>query len=166
MEKKRGRPPKDSPQEQQKREQKEKVVENLEEGISTTLASAARKAGVPPRTVYEWKKSDMDFTNKLSTAFEVVADRFEEELSNMTGKSGVTSRIFMLKGLRPDKYQEGSTIQIITPETKSLLGELYKLGKKDSERGKELPSGISFHPPSSSFPLSESFLPSLYSSSG
>jgi len=136
--KKRGRPPKDSPQEQKKREQKERVVENLEEGISTTLASAARKAGVPPRTVYEWKKSDMDFTNRLSTAFEVVADRFEEELSNMTGKSGVTSRIFMLKGLRPDKYQEGSTIQIITPETKSLLGELYKLGKKDSEKGKEL----------------------------
>ena len=88
------------------------------------IARAAKLSGVSWSAHYQWKRNDRNYLAQFDLATEMTADRAEDELHRraidgydkpVTYKGEIrgwyrdfsdTCLIFMLKGLRPEKYRE------------------------------------------------------------
>lgn len=73
------------------------------------VKASCKAAGVARRTFYSWRKVDDAFKVQLEDAQEEAADTLETEAwERATGEGGKrpsdTLLIFLLNGLRPDKY--------------------------------------------------------------
>lgn len=91
------------------------------------VTAAAKAAKIDRRTVYNWLDSDPDFAEALEQAKESVIDMLEQEAIKRatTGKSD-TLLIFLLKGMKPEKYSDriraelehtgGITVKIAIPD--------------------------------------------------
>ena len=76
----------------------------MQTGVVTAAAKAAK---IDRRTVYNWLDSDPDFAEAMEQAKEAVVDMLEHEAIKRatTGKSD-TLLIFLLKGMKPEKYSD------------------------------------------------------------
>jgi len=76
---------------------------------ATAKASlSAERVGVTWYVVGAWLEADGGFREDVEHARQCRIDEIEADLEGSTNRSGgdVTARIFMLKGMRPEKYQE------------------------------------------------------------
>ena len=72
----------------------------------STVTSACREVGVSRQTWYDWKKQDEKFAEEVGHAEEAVADSLEAEAIRRARDGSDTLLIFLLKGLRPQRYKE------------------------------------------------------------
>ena len=73
---------------------------------SGSLSQAAKRAGVDRRTHYNWLKSDQLYAVAFHEAVHEAGDALEDKLNEMAHDGNATAAIFLLKGLRPEKYRE------------------------------------------------------------
>jgi hypothetical protein len=79
-----------------------------------TVTHAAKAAKIGRRTAYQWRDADEVFAAEWDEALEFVADEIEDALRTLAlkcyddnpPKSATTAAIFLLKGMRPNKYRE------------------------------------------------------------
>jgi hypothetical protein len=71
-----------------------------------TVTHACRAAKVAPASWYEWKHNDPDFLAATVAAAEAVADRMEKVMIRRATEGSDTLLIFLMKGLRPEKYKD------------------------------------------------------------
>jgi hypothetical protein len=73
---------------------------------------AAKLAKVDRRTHYNWLKDDTDYREAFAQAEIEAADSLEDAMTDMAFDGNVTAAIFLLKGLRPEKYRERSEVKV------------------------------------------------------
>jgi hypothetical protein len=87
-----------------------------------TVTGACRVARISRTTFYEWLKKDPKFAKQYEHAKEQVGDLLEEEALKRAYGGDHTLIIFLLKGLKPEKYgdkqalEHGGSVTIILPE--------------------------------------------------
>ena len=81
-------------------------LEHLRRTARKTLA--AEQVGVTLFVIERWLTDDLRFREDAEHATQARVDELELDLEASTNRSGgdVTARIFTIKGLRPEKYQE------------------------------------------------------------
>jgi hypothetical protein len=102
---------------------------------SGSLSQAAKNAGVDRRTHYNWRKSDAYYAEAFEQAKLEAADALEDKLNELAHDGNVVAAIFLLKGLRPEKYRERSQVQVEWDGDLSKLTDA-QLAKMD-EQGRE-----------------------------
>ena len=115
------------------RQFKTQILDLFEKGEVENVSQAADKIGVPKIRAYHWLKTDAQWAEDLKLGKEIVADRYEEELLKATSVPMVTARIFMLNGLRPDKYRANYKLVMTNPKVEALLDRLAVAGKQPPE---------------------------------
>ena len=87
-----------------------------------TVTGACRKAHINRTTFYRWVKGDTKFAQQYEQAKEQVGDLLEEEALKRAYNGDHTLIIFLLKGLKPEKYgdkqtfEHGGSVTIVLPE--------------------------------------------------
>jgi hypothetical protein len=112
---------------------KNKVIAELEKAEATTLSRVAEILGVSKLHLWELKKKDPAFADRVNQVKEIIADKFEEELLTCDKMAQVVARLARLKTLRPD-YRDSFKVVVGSPKVESLLEELKRRGKKPSQR--------------------------------
>lgn len=76
------------------------------------VSEAARQAGVPRRTVYDWRTADAEFAQAWSDAEEAAANKLEE-VAFTRATTGQSDRMLeiLLKAHRP-KYREKQNLEL------------------------------------------------------
>ena len=113
--------------------------------VAGNVTVACEAAKVPRRTYYEWTEHDEDFARALTVAREEAAERLEEAarlraVEGVRRETGVyhqgqlvatevevkysdTLLIFLLKGLKPEKYRDRLDVTATTgPVVKAYAG--------------------------------------------
>jgi hypothetical protein len=104
----------------------------LENTGSVTQASEAAK--ISRQTVYENKQNDPEFSRQWDEALEQSADALEEEARKRAFAGSDVLLIFMLKGLRPQRWRESRATIPPAELNKMIETELKRLAdKNDSE---------------------------------
>jgi len=109
------------------RQFKAQINELFEKGEVENLSQAADRIGVSKMRAYSWLKADAQWAEDIKLGLEVVADKYEEELLKPElKKPQVTALIFMLNGMRPEKYRD--SYKLVAPNLKleALLAKLVK----------------------------------------
>lgn len=90
---------------------------NFFEALEETgnISGSAKHAKIAPRTVYNHRKRDKAFAKKIEESLEVGADRLEAVARARAEKSSDVLLIFLLKGLRPEKYRENYKHEVAGP---------------------------------------------------
>ncbi len=70
------------------------------------ISQAARAAGVDRRKHYDWLKNVPGYEAALKDAAEESIERLEEIATKRAEKGSDVLTIFLLKGLKPNKYRE------------------------------------------------------------
>lgn len=70
------------------------------------ITTAAQIVGHSRNTLYEWKLDDPDFALEWEAAFTQAADSLEDEAVRRAMSGSDLLLIFLLKGLKPDRYRE------------------------------------------------------------
>lgn len=133
------------------------------------VTDAARAAGIPRRSAYEWRGADPDFAAAWDAALDEAADTMEREawrraiegvekpvFGSLGGKSGSgeigrvqeysdTLLIFLLKGARPEKYRERIDARHSGPDGDAIPLEVrsidYRNGLTTTQAGSTEDSG-------------------------
>jgi hypothetical protein len=118
----------------------EKFVNYLEE--SGNITTSAKLSKISKRTVYYYKENDEDFRLEWESAMERWSDKMEGEAFALINhqfvekdyKSNPALLIFLLKGAKPNKYQEhvqqDTTAMKLIDEIKTFAVEEKKKRKK------------------------------------
>lgn len=79
---------------------------------SCNVSEAARAAGVPRRTVYNWRADDTEFAAAWDEAVETASDALEQ-VARDRAMSGQSDRMLeiLLKAHRPDKFKERAAVE-------------------------------------------------------
>ena len=117
-------------------------IKLLEESGNITLSAKSAKVSTP--TLYYYRESDEKFRLSWETAMERWSDKMESEAFALIGeqfkekdyKSNPALLIFLLKGAKPNKYQEhvqqDTTAMKLIDELKTFAVEEKKKKKKPS----------------------------------
>ena len=90
---------------------------------------ACEEAGIEPKTAYNNRKSDPEFAAEWQAALDLAADSLEAEIRRRAFAGSDLLAIFLMKGLRPEKFREKVYIssaqldQLIERELAVLKGE-------------------------------------------
>lgn len=79
--------------------------------LTGNISAACQAAEVGRRTYYDWTEHDETFTAATRVAKEEAADYLEEVARKRAVECSDTLLIFLLKGLRPEKYRERFDVQ-------------------------------------------------------
>ena len=71
-----------------------------------SLSQAAKRAKVDRRTHYNWLREDPAYREAFRQATIEAGDALEDKMAELAHDGNVTAAIFLLKGLRPEKYRE------------------------------------------------------------
>lgn len=71
-----------------------------------TITHAATAAGIDRRTHYDWLESDQDYALAFADAENAAVDMLEGEARRRAFAGSDTLVIFLLKGMRPEKYAD------------------------------------------------------------
>ena len=121
-------------------EWKKKIIDILDSGAATTLTGACELLDISPTRAAIWRRRDETWRELLGEAEQRLADKLEQELlePEIGGKpinmAYVTARIFLLKGIRPNKYRDNFKINVDDSKTKEILEELRSLSKADQTK--------------------------------
>jgi hypothetical protein len=96
-----------------------------------SISQAAKRAKVDRRTHYNWIREDSGYREAFQYATIEAGDALEDKLSEMAHDGNVTAAIFLLKGIRPEKYKDRRTIQL---DLKEWDGDLSKLSDEQLEQ--------------------------------
>jgi hypothetical protein len=98
-----------------------------------SLSKSAKRAKVDRRTHYNWLKDDPWYVHAFRQAAIEAGDSLEDRLTEMAFDGNVTAAIFLLKGLKPEKFRErvdfkwnGDFQQLISRLSPSELETLEK----------------------------------------
>lgn len=88
-----------------------KMKENQENALlgyeqTGTITGACQFAGVTRSTWYAWKRKTKKFATAVAEVEQVVADSLEREAFRRAYGGSDSLLIFLLKGMRPEKYNE------------------------------------------------------------
>jgi hypothetical protein len=78
-----------------------------------SLGQAAKRAGVDRRTHYNWLRSDPWYVEAFHQAVQEAGDALEDKLNEMAHDGNTTAAIFLLKGLRPEKYKDRQAHEVV-----------------------------------------------------
>jgi hypothetical protein len=109
--------------------------------ITCNISRAAKAAKIDRATHYEWLKGDENYRKEFAEAKEQAADALEDEAVRrahegttrpiMVGKKREVIReysdtllIFLLKGIRPEKYRERSEVKM--PGLEAKLADILR----------------------------------------
>lgn len=109
--------------------QRRKFLLALANGWS--VSKGAKAAGVPRRTVYNWRDDDEIFAADWDHAIEQGTDALEDEAIRRGFKGSDTLLIFTLKARRPEKFKDRSHVDV------DLLGGLAARMEAAAKRPKE-----------------------------
>jgi len=96
-----------------------------------SLSLAAKRAKVDRRSHYNWLKSDPAYREAFYQATVEAGDALEDRLMEPAFGGNVTAGIFLLKGLRPEKYREQRIIEL---NFQDWDGDLSKLSDESARR--------------------------------
>jgi len=71
-----------------------------------SLSRAAKRAKVDRRTHYNWLKDDPWYVQAFKQAVIEAGDSLQDRLTEMAFDGNVTAAIFLLKGLKPERFRE------------------------------------------------------------
>lgn len=71
------------------------------------MTAACRAAGIGRTTWYDWVNEDPEFARALAHAEEEAADSLEAAARQRALNGSDVMTIFLLKGLRPEKFRDG-----------------------------------------------------------
>jgi hypothetical protein len=71
-----------------------------------SLSKAAKRATVDRRTHYNWLKDDPWYVEAFRQAVIEAGDSLQDRLTEMAFDGNVTAAIFLLKGLKPEKFRD------------------------------------------------------------
>jgi hypothetical protein len=74
------------------------------------FSASCKAAGITRRCAYNHKASDLDFAAEWEDNLQQAADVLEEEATRRAMAGSDLLLIFLLKGLRPEKYRERVTL--------------------------------------------------------
>lgn len=132
---------------------REKFLGSLREAGNVTLAAEA--VGVDRSTVYKWRKQDAEFSAQWDDAVEEAADRLEAEARRRAYEGvdepvfyhgeacGVVRKysdslmMFLLRGVRPEKYRENVNLQGSVTLKHGLADRLKKARRAAAEADAE-----------------------------
>lgn len=83
------------------------IISALAEGYSVT--AACQRAGIAPKTYYNWRDEHKDFAADADGAIEQGTDRLEDIARDRATRpldGSDTLLIFLLKARRPERYRE------------------------------------------------------------
>ena len=114
---------------------KRKILDLFESLEVSTLSQAAEKVGISKYRAYKMRREDPDWSEELKVSHEIVADRIEGDLVDPNKLkeekyAGVMARIFLLNGLRPNKYK-GTKLTIENPKLEQMIEDIKKAGKNE-----------------------------------
>lgn len=89
-----------------------------------SISQAAKRAKVDRRTHYNWLRQDPGYREAFQHATIEAGDALEDKLSEMAHAGNVTAAIFLLKGIRPEKYKDRRPIEL---DLKDWDGDVSKL---------------------------------------
>jgi len=113
-----------------------KILEMFDNREIDNLSQAGNKLGLSKTRLYRWKEKDKFWSEQINQAKELIADELEQELKNHDGRfmPYVTTRIFMLKALRPNMYRDNAKLDVTDSKLTALLEELKALTVKESKK--------------------------------
>lgn len=71
-----------------------------------SLSQSAKRAKVDRRTHYNWLKDDPWYAQAFGQAVIEAADSLQDRLTEMAFEGNVTAALFLLKGLKPEKFRD------------------------------------------------------------
>src|SRR5579862_6675500 len=77
-----------------------------------SITAAAKAAKIDRSTHYEWHKSDEAYRKAFAEAREQAGDALEDEAARRAFDGSDTLLIFLLKGLKPEKFRERSEVKM------------------------------------------------------
>ena len=98
-----------------------------------TVTTAAEAAGVHRRTAYKWREADEEFAALWDEALEDAADKLEAEAIRRAYKGSDTLLIFLLKGLKPERYKERASYEHTGKLDHTHRPDLSRLTDKELE---------------------------------
>ena len=75
------------------------------------VSTSCKRAKISRETAYQWRKDDAKFHAAWEAAEQDAADSLEDHAWDMAKSGDTTMTIFLLKGLRPEKYRERTVQQ-------------------------------------------------------
>src|SRR5277367_3403342 len=78
-----------------------------------SLGQAAKRAGIDRRSHYHWLKFDPLYDEAFHQAVREAGDALEDKLNEMVHDGNTTAAIFLLKGLRPEKYKDRQAHEVM-----------------------------------------------------
>lgn len=103
-------------------EKKATILEALSNHPS--YARAARKVRITRMTLWRWRRDDSAFAAECEQARELGMEALEDALIERGEKHDTTAAIFMLKGWKPDRYQEKRAVDLnVTGSLTIVIGE-------------------------------------------
>jgi hypothetical protein len=108
-----------------------------------TIRTAAKAANVHYTTVYREKKDDPDFAAAWENSIEVAADTLEDEARKRAFAGSDVLLIFLLKGMRPEKFRESRSTIPPAELNKMIETELQRIAKQKEVEALE-PVKLSF----------------------
>lgn len=103
-------------------EKREVILESL--ASHPSLGRAARKARISRRTLWMWRRDDPSFAAECEEARSLGMEVLEDALITRGEKADTTAAIFMLKGWKPERYQEKKAVDVnLTGSLTIVIGE-------------------------------------------
>lgn len=77
---------------------------------------AAHRAKVDRRTHYNWLRDDPEYAKAFDQAMGEAADALEDAMTDFAFDGNVTAGIFLLKGLKPEKFTDTQSHRFVNKE--------------------------------------------------
>src|ERR1700735_2042298 len=71
-----------------------------------SISKAAKRAQIDRRTHYDWLHDDPAYMGAFAQAKIEAGDALEDRMMEMAFEGNVTAGIFLLKGLKPEKFKD------------------------------------------------------------
>ena len=105
-----------------------------------TITHAAKAADIGRRTHYDWLEDDEEYAKAFADAEQAAVDMLEGEARRRAFAGSDTLVIFLLKGMRPEKYADR---RHITGEVRSNLDAGQIVEQAKAKALQYIPGGLS-----------------------
>ncbi|MEP6820246.1 MAG: hypothetical protein ABJA18_11980 [bacterium] len=100
------------------------------------VRAAAEEAGISPKAAYNLRHSDPEFAADWQASLDLAADSLEGEIRRRAFAGSDLLAIFLMKGLRPEKFRE--KVYVSTAQLDTMIErELSKLKDEQPEEPTE-----------------------------
>jgi hypothetical protein len=99
-----------------------------------SVTKAAETVNMGRSNVYQYKRSDPEFATAWEQALDIAADTLEDEARKRAFAGSDVLLMFLLKGIRPQKWRESRATIPPAELNKMIEAELQRIAKqKDAE---------------------------------